>query len=98
MRAIVKCSKCFPRRAIASGFMVSATTSALKVTCTIWSPSSSKENVGMVDRAQHSGFLLKALQAVAITGKGFWQNLDRDLARQTGVACAIDFPHAARTD
>jgi hypothetical protein len=54
------------------------------------------EDVGMVDGAQHAGFVLEALQAVGIAGKGFGQDLDRDVAGQTGVACSIDFSHTAR--
>ena len=54
------------------------------------------ENIGMVDRAQHAGFMLEALQTVWIAGESFRQNLDRDFACQTGVARAIDFAHAAR--
>jgi hypothetical protein len=40
--------------------------------------------------------VLKTLQAVGIACKSVRQNLNRDIARQAGVACAMDFSHTAR--
>jgi|HubBroStandDraft_1064217.scaffolds.fasta_scaffold00024_30 hypothetical protein len=55
------------------------------------------EDVGVVDCAQHSSLILKALQPLGVASEGFRQNLDRHLARQTGVAGAINLSHAAST-
>jgi hypothetical protein len=42
-------------------------------------------------------FLLKAPQPLAVSGERLGQNFHRDIAPQPGVAGAIHFAHAART-
>ncbi len=52
----------------------------------------------MVQRGHRSRLLLKATQAVGFAGKGFGKNLQRDIAPEARIACAIDFAHAASTE
>jgi hypothetical protein len=56
------------------------------------------ENVGMVQSAQDSGFVLKAQKTVGIARNRRRQDFDRDRAIEPGIAGAVDFSHAAGTD
>ena len=52
----------------------------------------------MIERRRGAGFLREALHAVRVRGERRRQNLDRDVAIQPGIFCAIHFAHAARAD
>ena len=56
------------------------------------------EYVGMVQCAGGARLLLESPQPVRVAGKSGGQHLDRDLALQPRIACAIDFAHSARAD
>ena len=56
-----------------------------------------RNNVGMVQRGSGLGFLFKASKTLRVTRPVFGQYLDRYVAFQRGVACAIHFAHSART-
>src|SRR5579871_2563935 len=56
------------------------------------------KQIGMVQRTQDTGFAFKALQALGVTGERPWQYLDCHRTVETGVAGAIHFTHAARTN
>ena len=52
----------------------------------------------MVERGQDLGFALEASHAFGVAGERFGEDLQRNIALQLGVACAIDLAHAARAD
>jgi|HubBroStandDraft_5_1064220.scaffolds.fasta_scaffold125148_2 hypothetical protein len=52
----------------------------------------------MVEGGQYFGFALKARETLGILGECGRDYLDRYIAVQLGVACAIDFAHPACTD
>jgi hypothetical protein len=54
------------------------------------------ENVGMIEGAGPSGFLLEPPQPVLIVAEVGGQDLDRNLAAQPRVLRPINFTHAAR--
>src|SRR5438874_13640165 len=54
------------------------------------------ENVGMIERCYGSGFLLEAVQPIAVARERFRKDFYRNLAAKASVARAIDFAHAAR--
>src|SRR5208283_4359622 len=56
------------------------------------------ENVGMVERRDRARFLLKTAQAVGVFGQSLGQNLDGDVAAESGVARAVHFAHPARSE
>ena len=55
-------------------------------------------DVRVIQRRQHLGLALKSQEAVRICSGDTGQNLDRDVAFEAGVACAVDLPHPAGTD
>ena len=57
-----------------------------------------RQNVGMTERGDSSGFLLETPQTLGISGKRGRQYLESYIAPQTGVASAIHLSHAARSD
>ena len=52
----------------------------------------------MVERRQHLRFAAEPRQAFGIAGDRGQQHLDRDVAMQFRIACAIHFPHSAGAD
>src|SRR4029077_9693265 len=54
-----------------------------------------RENVWMIERRGGARFLLEAVHALAVRSKRREDNLDRDVARETRIARAIDLAHAA---
>src|SRR5437660_9779744 len=52
----------------------------------------------MIERTGRLCFLLKAIQPISILGKRSWQNLDRYIAPEHGIARAIDLTHSAFAD
>ena len=54
------------------------------------------ENVGMIQRADNTGFLFEPAKAVAILGERLREDLYRNFAAQARIARAIDLSHAAR--
>ena len=55
-------------------------------------------DIGVVQQRQNLGFPFEARKAIGIRGQKRGKNFDGDVAIQSGVACAIDLSHAARTD
>ncbi len=55
-------------------------------------------NVWMVERREHLGLALEAGEPVGVLRERGWQDLQRDIAMETGVAGAIDLAHSARAD
>jgi hypothetical protein len=51
----------------------------------------------MVERGEHFGFALEAINAVRITGELIGQNLDPDFTLQLRIAYAVDFAHPSAT-
>lgn len=56
------------------------------------------EDIRVVERGGGAGFLLKAQQAIGITGERGRKHLDRHIAVKSGVACSIDFTHPTRAE
>ena len=52
-------------------------------------------DVGMNERREDERFLLEAGKALRIERVSVWENLQGDIAAQSGVAGAIDFAHSA---
>ena len=52
-------------------------------------------NIRVVERRQNPRFALEPCEPVLIRREQPWQNLDRDLAMQLGIARAVDLAHAA---
>ena len=52
-------------------------------------------DVRMVEGGKRPRFTFEARQPVGISGKGFWQDLQRDDATELRVERPIDFAHAA---
>ena len=52
-------------------------------------------DVGMIERRQDVRLALEPGTALGIAMKGVGKDLDRDVAMQPGVACAIDLTHSA---
>ena len=42
------------------------------------------------------GFALKTSFEIGVRGEVSGEDLDGDIAAETGIACAVDFAHAAR--
>src|SRR5438552_6002170 len=57
-----------------------------------------RDDVGMVERRGRAHLLLEPLAAFRIRRQRGRQNLDRDVALQPRVACAIHFAHRAGAD
>ena len=57
-----------------------------------------RENVGMIQRGSGTGLLLEAAETFRIAGEGCGQDFDGYVARQPGIAGAVDFAHAAGTE
>ncbi len=55
-------------------------------------------DVRMIQRRQHAGFALEALQTFAVGSELVGQQLDRDVAAETGVTGAPHHAHAALAD
>jgi hypothetical protein len=55
-------------------------------------------DVGMVQAREQPRFALEAGARVAVRPDVRRQDLDRDRAIEAGVACAVDFAHAARAE
>ena len=52
-----------------------------------------RADVWMIERRDRARFTLEALACPRIVGHARGQNLDRDRAIETGVACAVDLAH-----
>ena len=52
----------------------------------------------MVQRRGGVGLLLESMEAVGVGGKRGGQHLDRHVATQARVTCAVDVAHAARAN
>ena len=57
-----------------------------------------RRDVGMVQRGEQAGLALEAREALGIGREARRQDLDRDVAPQRLVACAVDLTHPARPD
>src|SRR5439155_7525841 len=55
------------------------------------------EDVRMIERARGASLLFKAMQPIGIGRESRRQNLDRNIAAQSGIARAIHLAHSART-
>ena len=55
-------------------------------------------DVLVVERRQKFGFALEPGQTLGISQERFREDLDGDIALQSGIACPIDLSHAARSD
>ena len=55
-------------------------------------------DVRMTQGGQEFGFALEPGQAIRIGGEGFRQDLDRDIALQTRVACLVHLAHSPCAD
>ena len=53
-----------------------------------------RENVGMVQRRDCASFGFKPLQSIVFAGKGFRQNLERDVAAQAGIESGVNLAHS----
>jgi hypothetical protein len=53
------------------------------------------ENVGVVEGARGLGLPLEAVQPIRVCGDLLGQDLDRDLAIETGIASAVDLAHTS---
>jgi len=51
----------------------------------------------MVQRRKHPRFALETREAIGVGGERLRQDLDRDLATELRIVCAIDLAHAAGT-
>jgi len=56
------------------------------------------QDIGMIESRHRSRLLLKAVQAIGFVGNEFGENLERDIAPESRIPRAINFPHATRTD
>ncbi len=52
----------------------------------------------MIERCEHLRFAREPRQAIRIIRDRRQQHLDRDVAIQLRIACAIDFAHSARAE
>ena len=57
-----------------------------------------RRDVRMVERGEHLRFPLEARHPIAIEGNGSGQDLQRNVASELAVACAIDLTHPARAE
>jgi len=55
-------------------------------------------DVGVIERGQYLCFALEACEALRVLGERRRKNLDRYVAIELGVVCAVDFAHTARPD
>jgi hypothetical protein len=55
-------------------------------------------DVRVTERGQHAGFGHEARHAIVLIGKDARQDLQRDVATELRIACAIDVAHPARAD
>ena len=51
----------------------------------------------MIQCREQLGFAMKPGEPLGVSGKAVRQDLDRDVALQPGIACAIHLAHAARS-
>ena len=57
-----------------------------------------RADVRMIQRREHARFALEAGEPFQVGCERRWQDLDRDVAPEPGVARAIDFAHATGAD
>ena len=57
-----------------------------------------RHDVRVVQRRRGAGFLLEAMETLAVSGERGGQDLDRDLAAEARIAGAIHFAHPAHAD
>jgi len=55
-----------------------------------------RADVGVIERREHARFTFEACEALRLADEEARKDLDRDVASQFGVACAVDLAHAAR--
>ena len=55
-------------------------------------------DVSVIERRQELCFAAEPRQPLRVGYDCVWQDLERHVAAQPGIARAIDLPHAARTD
>ena len=53
-----------------------------------------RADVWMIQRGQHLGFALEACETFGVVSNRRGQQLQRDVAPEPGIACAIDLAHA----
>jgi hypothetical protein len=63
----------------------------------LFQPVNSRD-IRMVERRQHLRLALEASHAIAVAGENVWQDLQRHLAFELGIASAIHFTHSPRAD
>ena len=56
-----------------------------------------RADVRMIQRGQHLRFPLEPREALGIASERGWQDLDRDIAIELGIARAVDLAHPAHT-
>src|SRR5262249_11323337 len=56
-----------------------------------------RRDVRMIQRGEHPRLTLEAGKTGSVSGEGVRKNLDRDVAPEACIACAIDLSHAPRT-
>ena len=56
-----------------------------------------RTDVGMIERCERARFAVKACEALRLPDEEARQSLDRDVASQCGIACAIDLAHPPST-
>ena len=57
-----------------------------------------RADVRMIERGQHLGLALEACEAFGVVSNRCGQQLQRDVAPEPGIACAIDLAHAASAE
>ena len=57
-----------------------------------------RQDIGMIQHAGGTRFLLEASNALAVVGKSFGQHLDSYVAAETRVARAVHLTHSARAE
>ena len=56
------------------------------------------QDIGMVQRGNCAGFLLKSVEATGIASEGCGQEFECDIASQARVRRVVDLSHPAGTD
>jgi len=56
------------------------------------------ENIGMIERGHCPRLLLETTQSIGFAGKRLGKNLQRNIAPEARIFCAIYFSHAAGTE
>ena len=57
-----------------------------------------RDDVGMVEGGYGLLFLFEAPKTIAVASKGFWKDLQSDIAAKPGVAGPVHLAHAAGTN